>query len=74
MKDPVYKLIEYILTKLESEKVSDRVELYDIIADFIPNKTTATKLREYAAALGKVDRNIRAIKLSMSGLCDKFFL
>jgi hypothetical protein len=73
MKDSVYKLIEYILTKLEAEKVSDRVELYNIIADFIPNKNTAVKLRECAANLKKVDCNIKAIKLYISGSCDKFF-
>jgi hypothetical protein len=73
MKYSMHKLAEYILTKLESENVSDRVELYNIIADFIPNKNTAIKLREYAADLKKVDCSIKAIKLSISGSCDNFF-
>ncbi|MDR0351552.1 MAG: hypothetical protein LBH49_02810 [Puniceicoccales bacterium] len=66
------KFIEYILAKLKADMDSDLIELYNnIIADLIPNKNIAIKLCD--ANLKKIDCNFKAIKLSMSGLCDKFF-
>jgi hypothetical protein len=56
------KLMEYILTKLETEPVAERVKFYDILADFLPNEEASTRLRKHNEELQRIDFEFQRIK------------
>jgi hypothetical protein len=62
MDNTTTKLIEYVLTKLETEPVAKRVKLYDILADFLPNEEASLRLRKYSKELQRIDLELQRIK------------
>ncbi|MDR2807311.1 MAG: hypothetical protein LBB11_04135 [Puniceicoccales bacterium] len=62
MENTAKKLIEYVLTKLEKESVQERIELYNILADFLPHEEASARLRQYAEELQQIDLKCRHIK------------
>jgi hypothetical protein len=62
MENAAEKLIEYVLTKLETESVLERVKFYNILADFVPNEEASVQLRQYAEELQKIDLKFQRIK------------
>ncbi|MDR1435572.1 MAG: hypothetical protein LBI77_04180 [Puniceicoccales bacterium] len=62
MENAAEKLIQYVLTKLETEPVSERVKLYHILADFVPNEEASVQIRQYAEELQKIDLKFQRIK------------
>ncbi|MDR2812844.1 MAG: hypothetical protein LBB05_03610 [Puniceicoccales bacterium] len=62
MDNATRKLIEYVLTKLETESVAERVKLYRILADFLPSEEASARLRQYSKELQRIDFEFQRIK------------
>ncbi|MDR1591115.1 MAG: hypothetical protein LBR92_03955 [Puniceicoccales bacterium] len=62
MDNDTRKLIEYVLTKLEKEPVAERVQFYDILANFLPNEEASVRLRKYSEELQRIDFEFQRIK------------
>jgi hypothetical protein len=62
MDNATRKLIEYVLTKLETEPVAERVKLYNILADFLPSEEASSRLRKYNEELQRIDFEFQRIK------------
>jgi hypothetical protein len=62
MDNSTTKLIEYVLTKLETEPVAERVKFYNILADFLPNEEASLCLRKYNKELQRIDFELQRIK------------
>jgi hypothetical protein len=56
------KLIEYVLTKLETEPVAKRIQLYDVLADLLPNEEASLRLKKYSKELQRIDLELQRIK------------
>lgn len=59
------RLVDYILSKLETEPVASRADLYEDLAEFLPSEAMACQLREQARQLRDVEKRSHAIKLAM---------
>jgi hypothetical protein len=62
MENATRKLIEYVLTKLETEPVAERIKLYNILADFLPSEEASVRLRKYNEELQRIDFEFQRIK------------
>lgn len=59
------RLVDYILSKLETEPVASRADLYEDLAEFLPSEPMACQLREQAKTLRDVEKRSHALKLAM---------
>ncbi|MDR3317773.1 MAG: hypothetical protein LBS71_03135 [Puniceicoccales bacterium] len=62
MNNATTQLIEYVLTKLETEPVAERIRLYKILADFLPNEEASFQLKRYNEELQRIDMEFQRIK------------
>ncbi|MDR2200816.1 MAG: hypothetical protein LBN94_01770 [Puniceicoccales bacterium] len=62
MENAAEKLIAYVLTKLETEPVAERIKLYNVLADFVPNEEASSRLRQYTEELEQIDLKFQRIK------------
>ncbi len=62
MEDSAEKLIKNVLKKLETEPVEERVQLYDVLAKFMPNEDASAKLQQCSEELRQVDLKIQSLK------------
>ncbi|UPA28270.1 MAG: hypothetical protein LW808_003120 [Verrucomicrobiota bacterium] len=62
MENSAEQLIKYVLKKLETEPVEKRVELYDVLASFMPDETTSVQLRKCSEELRQIDLKLQSLK------------
>jgi hypothetical protein len=62
MENSAEKLIKYVLEKLETEPVEERVQLYNVLANFMPDEEACTKLRQCSEELRQIDLKIQSLK------------
>lgn len=62
MENSAEKLIKYVLKKLETEPVEERVQLYEVLADFMPNDEAGQRLRRCSEELRQIDLKIQSLK------------
>lgn len=62
MENKVQTLIKYVLLKLEKEPISKRIQMYRIIANFIPDECYSQQFHLLADKLRKIDDEIKAAR------------
>lgn len=62
MENAAEQLVRYVLKKLETEPVEERVKLYDILATFMPDESASGQLRRCTEELRQIDLKIQSLK------------
>ena len=62
MKNSAEQIIKYVLKKLETEHVEERVQLYEVLAHFMPNDEASNRLRQCSEELRQIDLKIQSLK------------
>ena len=62
MENSAEQLIKNVLKKLETEPVDERVQLYEVLANFMPNEEASDRLRKCSEELRQIDLKIQSLK------------